>query len=128
QRGPRCGCRPGRGPGGGLLREPLPAPPFLRSPGSARTRASVAGAAQSPGAPPRTKGIDAPLNILVGPGAPTVAELGTLGVARVSLGSWVAEAAYAVVRRATEELLSGGTYGSLAHALPYGELNSLLKG
>lgn len=73
------------------------------------------------------KGIDAPLNILVGPGAPTVAELGSLGVARVSLGSWVAEAAYAVVRRATEELLSGGTYGSLAQALSYGELNGLLK-
>lgn len=73
------------------------------------------------------KGVDAPLNILVGPGAPSVAELGALGVARVSLGSWVAEAAYAVVRRATEELLSGGTYGSLADALPYGELNDLLK-
>lgn len=73
------------------------------------------------------KGIDAPLNILVGPGAPSVAELGALGVARVSLGSWVAEAAYAVVRRATEELVSGGTYGSLAGSLPYGELNSLLE-
>ncbi|MGR4881900.1 isocitrate lyase/phosphoenolpyruvate mutase family protein [Streptomyces sp. LARHCF249] len=74
------------------------------------------------------RGIDAPLNILVGPGAPSVAELGSLGVARVSLGSWVAEAAYAVVRRATEELLSGGTYASLADSLPYGELNSLLHG
>ncbi|MGW0390361.1 isocitrate lyase/PEP mutase family protein [Streptomyces sp. NPDC003042] len=74
------------------------------------------------------KGIDAPLNVLVGPGAPTVAALGTLGVCRVSLGSWVAEAAYAVARRATEELLSGGTYGSLARSLPYGELNGLLKG
>ncbi|MEV7522378.1 isocitrate lyase/phosphoenolpyruvate mutase family protein [Streptomyces sp. NPDC091371] len=74
------------------------------------------------------KGIDAPLNILVGPGAPSVAELGALGVSRVSLGSWVAEAAYAVVRRATEELLATGTYGTLAHALPYGELNELLKG
>ncbi|MFD9357665.1 isocitrate lyase/phosphoenolpyruvate mutase family protein [Streptomyces sp. NPDC060031] len=74
------------------------------------------------------KGIDAPLNVLVGPGAPTVAELGALGVARVSLGSWVAEAAYAVVRRAAEELISGGTYGSLAGSLPYGELNGLLKG
>ncbi|MEU9373914.1 isocitrate lyase/phosphoenolpyruvate mutase family protein [Streptomyces sp. NPDC048255] len=74
------------------------------------------------------KGIDAPLNILAGPGAPGVAELGALGVSRVSLGSWVAEAAYAVVRRATEELLSGGTYGPLAHSLPYGELNGLLKG
>ncbi|MCX5376106.1 isocitrate lyase/phosphoenolpyruvate mutase family protein [Streptomyces sp. NBC_00091] len=74
------------------------------------------------------KGIDAPLNVLVGPAAPSVAELGALGVARVSLGSWVAEAAYAVVRRATEELLAGGTYGALAQALPYGELNALLKG
>ncbi|EFL17371.1 isocitrate lyase/phosphoenolpyruvate mutase family protein [Streptomyces sp. C] len=74
------------------------------------------------------KGIDGPLNVLVGPDAPSVAELGALGVARVSLGSWVAEAAYAVVRRATEELLGGGTYGSLAGALPYGELNALLKG
>ncbi|MEU3313018.1 isocitrate lyase/phosphoenolpyruvate mutase family protein [Streptomyces sp. NPDC048387] len=74
------------------------------------------------------RGIDAPLNVLVGPGAPSVAELGALGVARVSLGSGVAEAAYAVARRATEELLGGGTYGSLAGALPYGELNALIKG
>ncbi|WKD32806.1 isocitrate lyase/PEP mutase family protein [Streptomyces xanthophaeus] len=74
------------------------------------------------------KGIDAPLNILLGPDAPTVAAFGALGVSRVSLGSWVAEAAYAVVRRAAEELLSEGTYGALAHSLPYGELNDLLKG
>ncbi|MFE2169300.1 isocitrate lyase/phosphoenolpyruvate mutase family protein [Streptomyces sp. NPDC059447] len=74
------------------------------------------------------KGIDAPLNVLAGPDAPGVAEFGALGVSRVSLGSWVAEAAYAVVRRATEELLSGGTYGTLSEALPYGELNGLLKG
>ncbi|OKK20766.1 3-methyl-2-oxobutanoate hydroxymethyltransferase [Streptomyces sp. CB00455] len=74
------------------------------------------------------RGIDAPLNILVGPGAPSVAELGALGVSRVSLGSWVAGAAYAVVRRATEELVADGTYGPLADSLPYGELNGLLKG
>lgn len=74
------------------------------------------------------KGIDAPLNVLAGPAAPPVAALGSLGVARVSLGSWVAEAAYALVRRATEELLADGTYGSLAQALPYGEVNALLKG
>ncbi|MFE0581783.1 isocitrate lyase/phosphoenolpyruvate mutase family protein [Streptomyces sp. NPDC058874] len=74
------------------------------------------------------KGIDAPLNVLLGPDAPPVAALGALGVARVSLGSWVAEAAYAVVRRAAEELITDGTYGSLARPLPYGELNDLLKG
>lgn len=62
------------------------------------------------------------------PRRPSVAELGALGVARVSLGSWVAEAAYAVVRRAAEEMLREGTYTSLAGSLPYGELNALLKG
>ncbi len=74
------------------------------------------------------KSIEAPLNILAGPGAPTVAELAGLGVARVSLGSAVAEAAYAVVRRATRELLASGTYTALDGALQYGELNALLGG
>ncbi|WP_369191114.1 isocitrate lyase/phosphoenolpyruvate mutase family protein [Streptomyces sp. R08] len=72
-------------------------------------------------------GIDAPLNVLVGPGAPPVAELAALGVARVSAGSSVALAAYAVVRRAARELLDTGTYGEQAGGLGYGELNSLLE-
>ncbi|MEV0738405.1 isocitrate lyase/phosphoenolpyruvate mutase family protein [Streptomyces sp. NPDC050549] len=71
-------------------------------------------------------GIDGPLNVLVGPGAPSVAELAALGVARVSAGSGVALAAYAVVRRAARELLDTGTYDALAGGLGYGELNSLL--
>lgn len=72
-------------------------------------------------------GVGAPLNILAGPGSPTVAELAELGVARVSLGSSVAEAAYAVARRAAEELLAKGTYDALAGALSYGELNKLVS-
>ncbi|MEV6485669.1 isocitrate lyase/phosphoenolpyruvate mutase family protein [Streptomyces sp. NPDC051576] len=71
-------------------------------------------------------GIDAPLNVLVGPGAPPVAELAALGVARVSAGSGVALAAYAVVRRAARELLDTGTYDTQRGGLDYGELNSLL--
>jgi 2-methylisocitrate lyase-like PEP mutase family enzyme len=71
--------------------------------------------------------IPAPLNILVGPGAPTVAELGKLGVARVSLGSWVASAAYAVVRRAAEEAFSTGTYTSLDGALDFSDVNRLMS-
>lgn len=71
-------------------------------------------------------GIDGPLNVLVGPGAPPVAELAALGVARVSAGSSVALAAYAVVRRAARELLDTGTYDTVAGGLGYGELNSLL--
>ncbi|MFE9811642.1 isocitrate lyase/phosphoenolpyruvate mutase family protein [Streptomyces sp. NPDC005227] len=71
-------------------------------------------------------GIDGPLNIMVGPGAPPVAELAALGVARVSAGSGIAQAAHALVRRAARELLDTGTYGAMAGGFDYGELNSLL--
>ena len=70
--------------------------------------------------------IAAPVNILAGPGAPPVGELARLGVARVSLGSGVAEAAYTVMRRATREALTTGTYETLAEAIGYGELNGLM--
>jgi 2-methylisocitrate lyase-like PEP mutase family enzyme len=71
------------------------------------------------------KGIAAPLNVLVWPGAPAVAEFAKAGVARMSLGSGVAEAAYAVARRAAEEMLTKGTYTSVENGIPYGELNAL---
>ena len=54
------------------------------------------------------------------------AALAALGVARVSAGSGVALAAYAVVRRAARELLDTGTYDAQTGGLGYGELNSLL--
>ncbi|SCE73061.1 2-Methylisocitrate lyase, PEP mutase family [Micromonospora coriariae] len=73
------------------------------------------------------RAVPAPLNVLAGPGAPTVGELARLGVARVSLGSSVAEAAYAVARRAADEALGAGTYGALADALDYGTLNALMR-
>ena len=70
-------------------------------------------------------GIDAPLNVLAGPGALPVTELASLGVARVSVGSEVAQAAYAVARGAARELLEKGTYDSLAGGLAYTALNEL---
>jgi len=73
-------------------------------------------------------GIDGPLNILAGPGAPPVAELAALGVARISAGSSIAAAAHALVRRAARELFGTGTYASLADGYDYGELNGLLGG
>jgi 2-methylisocitrate lyase-like PEP mutase family enzyme len=72
--------------------------------------------------------IAAPVNVLVWPGAPSVAELAKVGVARVSLGSGVAEAAYAVVRNAVREALSSGTYTSIGDSIPYGDLNGMLGG
>lgn len=71
--------------------------------------------------------VDAPLNVLVGPGSPSVAELAALGVARISLGGKVAGAAYAVVRRATEEMLTSGTYDSVAGAIPHDDLDALFE-
>ncbi|MBM7769860.1 2-methylisocitrate lyase-like PEP mutase family enzyme [Actinokineospora baliensis] len=70
--------------------------------------------------------IPAPVNAMVYPGAPTVGELVPTGVARISLGAAIAQSAYALVRRATAELLERGTYESVADALSWGELNSLL--
>ncbi|MFC3573937.1 isocitrate lyase/phosphoenolpyruvate mutase family protein [Streptomyces yaanensis] len=74
------------------------------------------------------EGLEGPLNVLVGPGAPTVAELAALGVARVSAGSAVAEAVHGLVHRAARELLGAGTYGALAGGLDYGNLNGLMSG
>jgi 2-methylisocitrate lyase-like PEP mutase family enzyme len=73
------------------------------------------------------EGIDAPLNIVAGPGAPSVADLRALGVARVSLGSAIAQAAYELVRRAAVEALTEGTYTALTDGYDYGTLNTLMR-
>jgi 2-methylisocitrate lyase-like PEP mutase family enzyme len=72
------------------------------------------------------QGIQGPLNVMAGPGAPTVAELAALGVARISVGSGIARAAHGLVRRAARELLDTGTYEAPADWLDYMELNGLL--
>ncbi|MER0447078.1 isocitrate lyase/phosphoenolpyruvate mutase family protein [Streptomyces sp. Edi4] len=73
-----------------------------------------------------TGAIDAPVNVLVGPGALGVKELAALGVARVTIGSSLAAAAYAVVRRAVERLVTEGTYEPLAGGITYQEFNELM--
>ncbi|WP_458108007.1 isocitrate lyase/phosphoenolpyruvate mutase family protein [Arthrobacter sp. R3-55] len=73
-----------------------------------------------------TAGISVPVNVMVGAGSLSVSELGKLGVGRVSLGSSIAQAAYAVAQRATEELNTAGTYTTVAQALDYGFLNGLM--
>lgn len=55
------------------------------------------------------RAVDRPVNVLAGPGGPTVPELAAAGVARISVGgsfSWVAVAA---VAKAARELLEEGT-------------------
>ncbi|GAA2342724.1 isocitrate lyase/phosphoenolpyruvate mutase family protein [Dactylosporangium salmoneum] len=73
------------------------------------------------------KAIKAPLNVLAQEGTAPVAELAALGVSRVSLGSWVAEAAYALTRRAAVEAYTKGTYTELSGSYDFGELNTLMS-
>jgi 2-methylisocitrate lyase-like PEP mutase family enzyme len=73
------------------------------------------------------KEVTVPLNVLAGPGAPDVAALAGLGVARISLGSAIVQAAYAIMRNAAREVLTTGTYTALDGALDYAELNGLSR-
>jgi 2-methylisocitrate lyase-like PEP mutase family enzyme len=71
------------------------------------------------------KAVDGPLNIMAGPGAPSMKQLGQLGVARVSVGPAIALAALGITHRAARELLERGTYDELGDAMPFGEVNGM---
>lgn len=64
-----------------------------------------------------------PINVMAGPGAPTVAELEAVGVRRVSVGTAIAQAAYGAARRAVAELLATGSYDAMAGGLEYATIN-----
>jgi 2-methylisocitrate lyase-like PEP mutase family enzyme len=66
----------------------------------------------------RVVAIGIPINVLAMPGAPTVAELANLGVARVSVGSLFAWAAYGALVDAAKELLGAGTSRYTERLLP----------
>lgn len=72
------------------------------------------------------EGIDGPINVLGGPGMPTIPELGELGVARVSVGSGPMRATLGHLRRIGEEIRDDGTYHGMEDAIPYSDLNELL--
>jgi 2-methylisocitrate lyase-like PEP mutase family enzyme len=65
-----------------------------------------------------------PVAVMVWAGAPSVAELTAAGVVRISLGSAIAQAAYAMAARAATEMLTSGTYQSVADGLDYATLNA----
>lgn len=67
-----------------------------------------------------------PINIMVGPGSPTVLQLANVGVRRVSLGSAIAQAAYGAALRASREVLSDGTYKALSYAASFGDINGAI--
>lgn len=73
--------------------------------------------------------ISGPLNVLVGPGMPSVPELQKIGVARLSVGSAIMRATLAAARDAANELLQKGTYAAFVdRGIPYREVNELFRG
>lgn len=74
-----------------------------------------------------------PVNVLMGrvpgPDAPqSVAELASLGVRRISLGSALSRAALGAFFRAAQELHEHGTFGWTAEAMPFPEANARASG
>ncbi len=70
----------------------------------------------------------APINILAGPGVPSIPELTKLGVKRVSYGSGPHRAAMGLLRRIASEARASGTFQTLIEgAVPYEEINGLFR-
>jgi 2-methylisocitrate lyase-like PEP mutase family enzyme len=71
--------------------------------------------------------VKCPVNVLAGPGSPTIPELEKLGVARVSLGSGPMRATLGLLSRMAEELKASGTYKALEGAPSHAEVNRMLS-
>jgi 2-methylisocitrate lyase-like PEP mutase family enzyme len=67
-----------------------------------------------------------PIAVMVWAGAPTVPELTAAGAVRISLGSAIVQAAYALAARASTELLTQGSYDSTAGGIPYDATNAAM--
>jgi 2-methylisocitrate lyase-like PEP mutase family enzyme len=83
-----------------------------------RDRDTIAGLVQ---------GIAGPINILAVKGTPPVSELAALGVARVSVGSGPMRASLSLLRDIARELKTAGTFGFAERAMPYDEVNELMR-
>lgn len=71
--------------------------------------------------------LGAPVNILVGPHSPTVNELATLGVARISLGGAVMRSALDFTRRAVAELREQASYATIVRTnLTHADMQKLM--
>ncbi|MFZ5719383.1 MAG: isocitrate lyase/PEP mutase family protein [Pseudomonadota bacterium] len=71
--------------------------------------------------------VDRPVNVVMGlvPSDLTVADLDTLGVARISIGSALARRAYGAVLAAGREMLEAGTFGFALEAAPLRDLEAM---
>lgn len=74
------------------------------------------------------RAVDRPVNAIMGLSGVTltVAELGAIGVKRVSVGSALARAAFGALLRAGHEMRQHGTFRFADDAIPYAEITALL--
>ena len=71
--------------------------------------------------------LDGPLNLITVPGIPTIPELESLGVARVSVGTRLTLNAMSALKKTVAELLNTGTYESMLEATTtYADANRLM--
>lgn len=69
--------------------------------------------------------IDAPVNVGVRPGLPDMAELGRLGVARVSAATRLATVAFSAAYDAAKRMRDSGRFDGLDSSLAYGDIQRL---
>jgi 2-methylisocitrate lyase-like PEP mutase family enzyme len=101
--------------------------PGLRNPDHIKTVIDHLTAADRRTTDPRAVHRVAPVNILAGPGVPSIPELTKLGVKRVSYGSGPHRAAMGLLRRMADEAKTSGTFKALTEgAVPYEEINGLM--
>src|SRR5579864_7653342 len=67
------------------------------------------------------------VNILAGPGSPSVAELTAVGVKRISLGSGPMRATLGLLRRLAQEVNAQGTHSLMDTSLSHAEINQLMS-
>jgi 2-methylisocitrate lyase-like PEP mutase family enzyme len=67
-----------------------------------------------------------PVNLLVG-AAGSLADLGALGVRRISVGGSLARMAWAGFMKASKEMAEKGTFSEFANGFPGGELNKMFQ-
>ncbi len=72
--------------------------------------------------------VGAPINVLAWPDGPSIPELASVGVRRVSTGGALAWAALGGLKRAVDELLDTGTSAYMADSLPARDRNAALGG
>jgi len=72
--------------------------------------------------------IDAPVNIIAGANTPAIAELESIGVARVSVGPRPMRAVLSLLRQIARELAETGTYDLMSESsISYDEVNQWFK-